>query len=266
MNEPLAIMMRPNKLSDVIGQKHLLGENKVLYNLIKNKKLFSMILYGKPGIGKTTIALMIVNELGLRYRMLNAVINNKKDFDIVIEEAKLNNRMILIMDEIHRLNKDKQDLLLPVLESGLITLIGLTTSNPYHSINPAIRSRCQIYELKPLEYLYTSSVERVKIPLNMCGIVLPRSSFARIGLILPISSYANPGYEGYLPIVIFNASNSIIKIPPYIRIMQLLLCELKGEAIPYEKQKDSKYHNEQKLQNPSFNDNEIKAILGQIKN
>lgn len=151
MNEPLAIMMRPNKLSDVIGQKHLLGENKVLYNLIKNKKLFSMILYGKPGIGKTTIALMIVNELGLRYRMLNAVINNKKDFDIVIEEAKLNNRMILIMDEIHRLNKDKQDLLLPVLESGLIILIGLTTSNPYHSINPAIRSRCQIYELKPLE-------------------------------------------------------------------------------------------------------------------
>ena len=122
------------------------------------------------------------------------------------------------------------------------------------------------YELKPLEYLYTSSVERVKIPLNMCGIVLPRSSFARIGLILPISSYANPGYEGYLPIVIFNASNSIIKIPPYIRIMQLLLCELKGEAIPYEKQKDSKYHNEQKLQNPSFNDNEIQAILGQIKN
>ena len=122
------------------------------------------------------------------------------------------------------------------------------------------------YELKSLEYLYTSSVERVKIPLNMCGIVLPRSSFARIGLILPISSYANPGYEGYLPIVIFNASNSIIKIPPYIRIMQLLLCELKGEAIPYEKQKDSKYHNEQKLQNPSFNDNEIKAILGQIKN
>ena len=122
------------------------------------------------------------------------------------------------------------------------------------------------YELKPLEYLYTSSVERVKIPLNMCGIVLLRISFARIGLILPISSYANPGYEGYLPIVIFNASNSIIKIPPYIRIMQLLLCELKGEAIPYEKQKDSKYHNEQKLQNPSFNDNEIKAILGQIKN
>ena len=151
MDEPLAIKLRPNKLGDVIGQRHLLGQGAVLYNLIMNKKLFSMILYGKPGIGKTTIALMIVNELGLKYRMLNAVINNKKDFDIVIEEAKMNNGMILIMDEIHRLNKDKQDLLLPVLESGLVTLIGLTTSNPYHSINPAIRSRCQIYELKPLK-------------------------------------------------------------------------------------------------------------------
>ena len=150
MNEPLAIMMRPNKLSDVIGQKHLLGENKVLYNLIKNKKLFSMILYGKPGIGKTTIALMIVNELGLRYRMLNAVINNKKDFEAVFNEAKMYDNMVLIVDEIHRLNKDKQDLLLPCLESGLITLIGLTTSNPYHVINPAIRSRCTLLKLEPL--------------------------------------------------------------------------------------------------------------------
>lgn len=150
MNDLLAIKLRPNTLEDVIGQEHLLGKGKVLYNLIKNKKLFSMILYGKPGIGKTTIALMIVNELGLKYKILNAVINNKKDFDIAVEEAKMNNGLILIMDEIHRLNKDKQDLLLPFLESGLITLIGMTTSNPYHSINPAIRSRCQLYELKEL--------------------------------------------------------------------------------------------------------------------
>ena len=83
--------------------------------------------------------------------MLNAVINNKKDFDVVVEEAKLYGGMVLIMDEIHRLNKDKQDLLLPYLENGLITLIGMTTANPYHSINPAIRSRCQIFELKPLD-------------------------------------------------------------------------------------------------------------------
>ena len=148
--EPLAITLRPKKLDDVIGQTHLIGKNKVLTNLVKNKKLFSMILYGKPGIGKTTIATAITEELGLKFRMLNAVINNKKDFDIVVEEAKMYGELVVIMDEIHRLNKDKQDLLLPYLENGLIILIGMTTSNPYHSINPAIRSRCQIFELKEL--------------------------------------------------------------------------------------------------------------------
>ena len=109
-----------------------------------------MILYGKPGIGKTSIATAIVNELDIRYRMLNAVVNNKKDFDVVVEEAKVYGGIVLIMDEIHRMNKDKQDLLLPYLESGLIVLIGMTTSNPYHTINPAIRSRCQIFELNDL--------------------------------------------------------------------------------------------------------------------
>ena len=150
MNEPLALKLRPNKLDDIIGQKHLVGEDKILRNLVQNKKLFSMILYGKPGIGKTTIAISLVKELGLKYRKLNAVINNKKDFDVVVEEAKMFGGLVVIMDEIHRLNKDKQDLLLPYLESGIITLIGMTTSNPYHKINPAIRSRCQIFELKEL--------------------------------------------------------------------------------------------------------------------
>ena len=150
MEELLAIKLRPNNISEVVGQKHLLGKNKILYNLVNNKKIFSMILYGSPGIGKTSIALAMVKELGLRYRMLNAVINNKKDFDVVIEEAKMYNGMVVLVDEIHRMNKDKQDLLLPYLESGIIILIGMTTSNPYHSINPAIRSRCQLFELLPL--------------------------------------------------------------------------------------------------------------------
>lgn len=151
MNEPLAIKMRPRCLNDMVGQEHLIGDNKIIRNMVNNKRLFSMILYGKPGIGKTTIATAIVEELGLRYRILNAVINNKKDFDVVVEEAKMFGGMVVIMDEIHRLNKDKQDLLLPYLESGLITLIGMTTSNPYHKINPAIRSRCQIFELHELD-------------------------------------------------------------------------------------------------------------------
>lgn len=150
MNEPLAIKMRPESISEIVGQQHLVGKNKILSNLVNNKRLFSMILYGKPGIGKTTIACALVHELGLRNRMLNATINNKRDFDVVIEEAKMYGGMVVIMDEIHRLNKDKQDLLLPYLENGLITLIGMTTSNPYHKINPAIRSRCQIFELHEL--------------------------------------------------------------------------------------------------------------------
>ena len=152
MSEPLAIKLQPKTLKDVIGQEHLIGKDKVLSNLVKNKKIFSMILYGKPGIGKTSIANAIVNDLGLRYRFLNATINTKKDLDIVIEEAKMYGEIILVMDEIHRLNKDKQDVLLPQLESGLITLIGMTTANPYYSINPAIRSRCQLFELLPLEH------------------------------------------------------------------------------------------------------------------
>lgn len=151
MDELLAVKMRPKKIDDIIGQKHLIGDNKIISNLIKNGKLFSMILYGKPGIGKTSIAMAIVSELGVKYRMLNAVINNKKDFDTVVSEAKMYNGLVLIMDEIHRMNKDKQDLLLPVLESGIITLIGMTTANPYHSINPAIRSRCQLFKLEELD-------------------------------------------------------------------------------------------------------------------
>ena len=145
--ELLANILRPTKLDDVIGQSHLVGENKIITNLINNKKLFSMILYGKPGIGKTSIANAIVNEINIPYRFLNATISKVTDFNIVIEEAKMNGEMIVVIDEIHRMNKDKQDLLLPHIESGLIILIGLTTSNPYHKINPAIRSRCQIFEL-----------------------------------------------------------------------------------------------------------------------
>ena len=142
--------LRPEYLKDILGQDHLIGKGKVLTNLVKEKKLFNIIFYGRSGIGKTTIALALMNELKERYRLLNATVNSKKDFEVVIEEAKMYNGIILIVDEIHRMNKDKQDILLSYIESGLITLIGLTNSNPYHSINQAIRSRCQLLELKSL--------------------------------------------------------------------------------------------------------------------
>lgn len=165
--ELLADSLRPKKLEDVIGQKHLVGEGKILYNLVKNKKIFSMILFGNPGIGKTSIAFAIVNELNVRFRLLNAVVNNKSDFDVVIEEAKMYGEMVLIVDEIHRMNKDKQDILLPYIENGTIILIGLTTSNPYYKINPAIRSRCQIFELHNL------SSEEIVEGLNRALLKLP---------------------------------------------------------------------------------------------
>lgn len=148
--EILADKLRPKKIDDIIGQDHLIGKGKILSNLVKNKKIFSMIFYGKPGIGKTSIANALVNELNIHYKFLNATVNNKSDFDSAIAEAKMYGDMVLIIDEIHRMNKDKQDLLLPYIENGTIILIGLTTSNPYHKINPAIRSRCQIFELHEL--------------------------------------------------------------------------------------------------------------------
>ena len=151
MEKPLAIKLRPTKVEDIIGQDELVGKDSPIRNMIKNGRAFSMILYGEPGTGKTSIANVIAENTKSKYRFLNAVTSNKKDIEIVVEEAKMYDGLILILDEIHRLNKDKQDLLLPHLESGLIVLIGLTTSNPYFRINPAIRSRCQIFKVNTLK-------------------------------------------------------------------------------------------------------------------
>jgi putative ATPase len=149
--KPLAFRMRPRTIDEVIGQGHLVSEGKIIYRMVQARQLSSMILYGPPGIGKTSIASAIAGSTNYAFRTLNAVTNNKKDMEIVAAEAKMSGKVILLLDEVHRLDKAKQDFLLPYLENGMITLIGATTSNPYHAINPAIRSRCQIFELKPLE-------------------------------------------------------------------------------------------------------------------
>lgn len=154
--KPLAYRMRPRTIEEIIGQEHLVSEGKIINRMVKAKQLSSMILYGPPGIGKTSIASAIAGSTRYAFRNLNAVTNNKKDMEIVAAEAKMSGKVILLLDEVHRLDKAKQDFLLPYLENGMITLIGATTSNPYHAINPAIRSRCQIFELKPL------SVENIK--------------------------------------------------------------------------------------------------------
>src|SRR5690625_933664 len=142
--------MRPTTIEEVMGQQHLVGEGKIIWRMVQAKRLSSMILYGPPGIGKTSIASAIAGSTKYAFRMLNAATNKKKDLQIVAEEAKLSGSVVLLLDEIHRLDKPKQDFLLPHLESGGIMLIGATTENPYISIHPAIRSRAQIFELVPL--------------------------------------------------------------------------------------------------------------------
>ena len=161
MNKPLAYRMRPNTIETIVGQTHLVGEGKIIWRMVKAKQLSSMILYGPPGIGKTSIASAIAGSTKYAFRMLNAATDKKKDLEIVVEEAKMSGTVVLLLDEVHRLDKPKQDFLLPHLENGRIVLIGATTENPYISIHPAIRSRAQIFELKPLtESQITSALQR----------------------------------------------------------------------------------------------------------
>ncbi|WP_079708414.1 replication-associated recombination protein A [Paraliobacillus ryukyuensis] len=151
VHNPLAYRMRPNGINDIIGQEHLVGEGKMIRRMIEANRLASMILFGPPGTGKTSMAIALAKSLQLRYKLLNAVVDKKKDMEIAVEEAKMSGQLVVILDEVHRLDKAKQDYLLPHVESNLITLIGCTTSNPYHSINPAIRSRVHLFELEKLQ-------------------------------------------------------------------------------------------------------------------
>lgn len=153
---PLASRMRPHDIDEIVGQQHILGKNKLLYRAIKADRLGSIILYGPPGVGKTTIARVIANTTNSHFCKLNATNAGIKDVEKIIEEAKFNQSAyhkgtILFIDEIHRFNKTQQDYLLPFVEDGIVILIGATTENPYFEVNNALLSRCQIFELKPLE-------------------------------------------------------------------------------------------------------------------
>ena len=148
--KPLAYRMRPKKIDDIVGQKDLVGPNKIIWRMVEAKRLSSMILYGPPGTGKTSIASAIAGSTNFAFRALNAATDSQKDLQAVAEEAKMSGTVVLLLDEIHRLNKVKQDFLLPHLESGAIILIGATTENPYLNVTPAIRSRTQIFQVHPL--------------------------------------------------------------------------------------------------------------------
>ena len=148
--EPLACRLRPKTFDDIIGQDHLVGENGVIRKMCENNKLFSLILHGDPGIGKTSIANVIASYYGLNVFEFNASIDNKAKLKDISESVKFYAESLVIIDEIHRMKKDVQDYLLPYIEKGQLIIIGLTTVNPYQSINPAIRSRCHIYKLNPI--------------------------------------------------------------------------------------------------------------------
>lgn len=147
----LALRMRPKSIDNVIGQEHLVGPGKIIRRMIDANMLSSMILYGPPGIGKTSIASAIAGTTKYAFRTFNATTDNQKRLQEIAEEAKFSGGLVLMLDEIHRLNKTKQDFLLPLLENGNIIMIGATTENPFFSILPAIRSRVQIFELQPLQ-------------------------------------------------------------------------------------------------------------------
>src|SRR6188508_702434 len=147
---PLAERMRPSSLEELVGQEHLTGPTGVIRRAIQNGKIPSMILWGPPGVGKTTIANIIANEVKKPFHTLSAVSAGVKDVREIIEKAKLSPRSILFIDEIHRFNKGQQDALLGAVEKGTITLIGATTENPSFEVNSALLSRCHVYVLKPL--------------------------------------------------------------------------------------------------------------------
>ncbi|WP_413382219.1 replication-associated recombination protein A [Alkalihalobacillus sp. 1P02AB] len=151
VEEPLSYRMRPRHIDEVAGQQHVIGKKTALYKMIKNGYVPSMLLYGPPGVGKTSIAKAIAGTVQKPFQAINATTAGKKDIEEAVQHAKAEGNLILFIDEVHRFNKAQQDYLLPHVERGLITLIGATTENPFHEVNPAIRSRCgQIKELKPL--------------------------------------------------------------------------------------------------------------------
>lgn len=150
MQNNLALRMRPKTIDQVIGQQHLVGQGKIIRRMVEANKLSSMILYGPPGIGKTSIASAIAGTTKYAFRTFNATTDSKKRLQEIAEEAKFSGGLVLLLDEIHRLDKTKQDFLLPLLENGNIIMIGATTENPFFSVTPAIRSRVQIFELEPL--------------------------------------------------------------------------------------------------------------------
>lgn len=180
MRELLSNILRPKSIDQVIGQTHLLNKDSLITQMVKNKTLYSLIFYGYPGIGKSSMSYALVNDLGVPYQVFNASIDKKEKLIQIIETAKASKGWyVVILEEIHRLNKDKQDILLPYLENGTIYMFASTTENPYFVINPAIRSRCQILELQPVSVNETfnglkKTFKRYKLDITLSDEILKK--------------------------------------------------------------------------------------------
>jgi len=168
--EPLAYRMCPQNIDEVIGQKHLVGDERIVRKMVESKVLSSMLFFGPPGVGKTSLANAIAGSTEAVFRKLNAAVDTKSDLQAIVEETRLTGKIILLIDEVHRLDKTKQDFLLPHLEKGVIVLIGASTENPYFSLTPALRSRLQIFELFPLTKEEIGQALRKALSDTKCGL------------------------------------------------------------------------------------------------
>lgn len=226
--QPLAYQMRPQHIGDIVGQQHLVGTDGIIRQMVQQQKLYSMILYGPPGVGKTSIASAIAGTTHYKFRKLNAVTCSKKDIEQVIFEGKMSGQVILLMDEIHRLNKAQQDILLPHLENGHLIVIGATTANPYHAINPAIRSRMQIFQLYPITP--QDIIHRLKYIINEQSLTIPDD----------IIDYIAHACSGDIRAAINALEISLLATPPLTidKVKDLL----QFNHIPHDKDGDSHYN------------------------
>ncbi len=173
MKKSLAFVLRPQTIENVIGQKHLINDNQgIISRMIKYNFATSLIFYGKPGIGKTSIALALANDLKLTYTIFNASLDKKSDLEKILDQVNNHQQSIIIVEEIHRMNKDRQDILLQAIEQGYLIMFACTTENPFFVINPALRSRSQIITLEPINHdeMYIglkNIIKRAKLNINI---------------------------------------------------------------------------------------------------